>query len=351
MDTLSWWQALLLLPMALLLDALFSEPPARVHPVCGMGALAGWAERRMRSLFGCRDDGAPEQGQGAQTAVRRQRLAGIAAGLLVLVPWTLGAWGLACLCCALNGVAGWLCAAVCIWLCLAPKSLARHAFAVARPLQDGNLAEARRAVSMIVGRCPDALDAHAVGRACVESVAENMTDGVLATLFWAFAGGCVWGLAGAAALPVLHRAANTLDAMWGRKDRRYRYFGTFGARMDDVMDWIPARLSLPLTALGAVFTKGADAHAALAGGWKWRHAHESPNSAWTEAAFACALHLRLGGPALYPRGMVEHPFLGDGSPAVGAAEIRLAVRLMVTTVCVAGILFSCLWLLLVCAAQ
>ena len=164
---------------------------------------------------------------------------------------------------------------------------------MALPLEQGDLEAARRAVAMLVGRDPQQLDACGVARACVESVGENLTDGILATLFWATAGLLLAGLPGAAALAACHRAANVLDALWGRLDETYRCFGTAAARLDDVLNWCPARLSLPCIVLAAALLPGLDAHACRRVGWRDRHAHESPNSAWSEAAFAGALGLRL----------------------------------------------------------
>lgn len=199
-------------------------------------------------------------------------------------------------------------AAVSVWLCLAPVSLARHALRVRDAAEAGKTGEARKAVSMIVGRDTSLLDMHGVCRACVESVAENLTDGVLCTLFWAMAGGLIAGFPGAAALAMAERATSTLDALWGRRDRRYRHFGTFGARLDDVFTYLPARLALPAISLAAFSVKASPA-AVFRTGWRFRHAHESPNSAWSEAPFAAALGLRLGGPAVYAGMKRDHPWL------------------------------------------
>ena len=184
--------ALLLLPAALLLDRLFGEPPARIHPVCGMGALAAAAERIFR------------HGPNGP----RMTLAGLAACLSVILPVGL----LAALPVRLAGEllgdgAAWCVCVVVVSLCLAPRCLDEHARRVAQPLERGDLEAARRAVSMLVGRDPQQLDAHGVARACVESVGENLTDGILATLFWATAGLLLAGLPGAAAL------AETVDEL------------------------------------------------------------------------------------------------------------------------------------------
>ena len=309
---------LALLPAALLFDRLFGEPPARVHPVCFMGALAVRAEAFCRRLAGR-----------ASNASVRMFLVGIIAALLVVLPCAAAAWGLAFAAAHYAGPrAAWFASLLMIWVCLAPRSLEEHALRVAAPLAKGDLAAARQAVSMMVGRDPSRLDAHSIARACVESVGENLTDGVLSTLFWAGVGLLLGGYPGAACLAVLHRSANVLDALWGKRNERYQRFGTFAARLDDALNWLPARLSLPCIALASRIIPGLRHGDILRVGWRDRHAHESPNSAWSEAAFAGALGLRLGGPAVYGDFPVEHPWLGDGTPDALPAHIVLAVRLM-----------------------
>ena len=305
--------AFLLLPAALLLDRLLGEPPARVHPVCGMGALAATMERVVR-----RGPNGP-----------RMTLAGLAACLAVVLPvGLLAALPVRLAGEMLGGATAWIVCVVVVSLCLAPRCLDEHARRVALPLEQGGLEAARRAVSMLVGRDPQQLDAHGVARACVESVGENLTDGILSTLFWAAAGLLLAGLPGAAALAACHRAANVLDAMWGKLNETYRCFGTASARLDDVLNWCPARLALPCIVLAAALLPGLDARACRRVGWRDRHAHESPNSAWSEAAFAGALGLRLGGPAWCGPLYRDQPWLGDGTPLATARHIRQAVRLM-----------------------
>ena len=339
-----------LLPAAILFDRLCGEPPARLHPVCGMGRLADWSERLCREASGLPDD------------ARGLIFWGGLAALLTILPWTVIAALLVHGGEELLGLPGaFVCALVCVWCCLAPRCLARHALDVAAPLSEGRLDAARQAVSRMVGRDPQRLDAAGVARACVESVAENLTDGVLATLFWA-AVGLYWaGLPAAAALAVLHRCANVLDAMWGHRDRRYGRFGTAAARLDDVLNFLPARLALPAIALAACLLdrlRGLpglarcfpavppdlrlDGRAALRVGWRFRQAHESPNSAWSEAPFAGALGLQLGGPACYGERLVPHPLVGCGTPGAHAGHIRAAVALMWLTVLVWIVPLSCL---------
>ena len=254
----------LLLAAALVLDRLFEEPRPALHPVCWMGQAADFWERTLR-----RDKNSPVG----------MRLRGLAALLCMEACFVLPALILVVLCQNLWLPLGWCAAAICIWLCLAPHSLARHARAVLAPLHRGNLETARLKLSWIVGRNTNVLDEAGIARASVESVAENCTDGVLSTLFWAFAGYLLGGLPLAAALPVAQRVANTLDAMWGKKNERYIYFGCCAAKLDDVFNYLPARVSLFCIALACLFVKGTDAAQALRVGYRFHAAHESPNSA------------------------------------------------------------------------
>ncbi|MCT2593783.1 cobalamin biosynthesis protein [Streptomyces sp. N2-109] len=200
------------------------------------------------------------------------------------------------------------------WSVLGGSSLAREARAVGAALDAGELDTARALLPRLCGRDPQALDADALARAVVESVAENTSDAVVGALFW----GAFAGVPGMAAF----RAANTLDAMVGHKSPRYRRFGWAAARLDDVLGWPGARLTAALAALA-----GPDGAGALRA-WRAdaRH-HPSPNAGPVEAAFAGALGVRLGGTLAYA-GRVEHrPLLNPGGRAVTPADIERAVRL------------------------
>jgi adenosylcobinamide-phosphate synthase len=203
------------------------------------------------------------------------------------------------------------------WAALGGRTLAREAERVADHLERGDLGAARAALPALVGRDVDGLDEPQVCRAVVESVAENTSDAVVGALFW----GAVGGPAGVAA----YRAANTLDAMVGRRDERYERFGWASARLDDLM-------SLPASRGGAAL---AAACAPVVGGspsatWKLLRrdgpAHPSPNAGRMEAAFAGALGLRLGGPLAYAGRLEQRPELGDGR-APEAADVHRAVKL------------------------
>ena len=197
------------------------------------------------------------------------------------------------------------------WAVLGGETLRREALAVDELLAAGDLAAARRRVSHLVGRDPSGLDESGVARAAVESVAENSSDAVVAPLLWGAVAG-VPGLLG-------YRAVNTLDAMVGHRSVRYRNFGWASARLDDLANLAPARLTAVIVALvsgrpGEVRrTVGRDARR-----------HPSPNSGWCEAAFAGALGLRLGGVNVYGGRAEERPALGDGEPPRPADPSRAA---------------------------
>ncbi len=304
---------LALLPATLLIDRLFGEPPARVHPVCLMGSLASRSESLLR--------------RGPNNT--RMFLSGVLACLFVVLPCAAVAGGLAWAAQRYAGPgAGWLVAVLLVYVCLAPRSLDEHALRVATPLAANDLEGARKAVSMMVGRNTTGLDVHGVARACVESVGENLTDGILSTLFWAGVGLLLFGYPGAASLAVLHRSANVLDALWGKRNEKYIRFGTCAARLDDALNLLPARLSLPCIAFASRLMSSPRYKDTFRVGWKYRAAHESYNSAWSEAAFAGALGLKLGGPAVYGDQVIDHPWIGEGTPEALPSHIFLAVRLM-----------------------
>ena len=188
-----------------------------------------------------------------------------------------------------------------------------------RALARGGLDGGREAVRQIVGRDPASLDAHGVARAAIESLAENFSDGVVAPVFWYL----LLGLPGLFA----YKMVNTLDSMIGHRTPRYRAFGWAAARLDDVLNTVPAPLSGVLLAAAAVFAKnGRPGHAftiMLRDGRK----HHSPNAGWPESAMAGALSLALAGPRRYAEGLVADPWLGDGSARAGVSDIVRGLHL------------------------
>ena len=304
--------AFLLLPAALLLDRLLGNPGP--HPSC------------LRH-------GGPGRHHGTSLPPRSQRAthdtAGLAACLAVVLPvacWRHCLSGLPERCSAARppGPSVWSWSPS-VWR---PAAWTNTPAVWPLPLEQGDLEAARRAVSMLVGRDPQQLDAHGVARACVESVGENLTDGILSTLFWAAAGLLLAGLPGAAALAACHRAANVLDAMWGKLNETYRCFGTAAARLDDVLNWCPARLAPALHRAGRGPAARPRCPCLPPGGLARPPCPREPQFRLGEAAFAGALGLRLGGPAWYGPLYRDHPWLGDGTPLTTARHIRQAVRLM-----------------------
>lgn len=216
---------------------------------------------------------------------------------------------------------GWVLEAVIASIFIAQKSLHDHVVAVAQGLEQGGLDGGRRAVAMIVGRDPASLDEAGVSRAAIESTAENFSDGVVAPAFWFL----VAGLPGI----VIYKAINTADSMIGHKSDRYRDFGRAAARIDDLANWLPARLSALLIALAATILPGADPSGAMTAARRDAGKHRSVNAGWPEAAMAGALGIRLAGPRSYDGEVVEDAWMGDGRADLDAADIRRALALFV----------------------
>ena len=273
--------------LAFLLDILLKEP-RRWHPLVGFGRWAGWLEGRLY-----RD-----------SAWRGMLAVTLAIGPLVLAV----AEGLQFL-----GAYAWLGNAFLLYLVLGAASLGQHAAAVAGALEQGDLGGAREAVGRIVSRDTSKLDAAGVSRAAVESVLENGNDAAFGALFWFFVAGAPGALA--------YRLANTLDAMWGYKNPRYRRFGWAAARLDDALNWIPARLTALTYALLGRFALALHCWRVQAPTW------DSPNAGPVMAAGAGALGVRLGGAAVYHGQVEQRPALGEGNEA-SAADIGRAVKLV-----------------------
>ncbi len=232
--------------------------------------------------------------------------------LLVLLFLVAGVgWALQRLLLASFGGWGWIGVAILAWPALAQRSLFDHVRAVGERIDAGDLAGARTAVGLIVGRDTAALGESGVARAAIESLAESFCDGVAAPLFWLL----LLGLPGIWA----YKAVNTADSLIGHREERWRAFGWAAARFDDLLNWIPARLAGVLICLAG------------GGGWRvlWRDArrHASPNAGWPEAAMAGALGLRLAGPIAYDGVMHDKPWIGDGTSDAGGDEIDRALAI------------------------
>ncbi|MEM9318070.1 MAG: adenosylcobinamide-phosphate synthase CbiB [Pseudomonadota bacterium] len=278
------------LAAALILDALLGEPKwlwsRLAHPAILMGRLITWGERHLN--------------QGAARRLKGACLVAALLGLACGLGWVIAAIPL-----------GWVWEVLFAGILLAQRSLADHVAAVAFGLGQ-NLEEGRRAVAMIVGRDIATMDGSAVARAAIESAGENVSDGVVAPAFW-FA---VAGLPGMMAYKII----NTADSMIGYRTERYIEFGWAAARLDDVLNWVPARLTALLIALS---------HQDLSA---WRLAlaeaplHRSPNAGWPEAALARVLGVAISGPRSYGGKIEDHPYVnGTGRRVLGAFDIERAV--------------------------
>lgn len=300
---MSWAPELAVL-LAVVINLLVGDPRWLPHPVRAMGAVATGCEWLTRRL------------------IRPPRLAGVVCVLLVLGLCGGMAAGLLILAWQAQPVAGLAVAALTIYSMIAIHDMLKHSRAVHRALVAGALAEARAKVGLIVGRDTQELDEAGVTRAAVESVAESLVDGVTAPLFYAL----VFGPVGA----VVYRASNTMDSMFGHRDDKYREFGWAPARFDDLLNYLPARLTAPLLCLVA---------AALTGrGWAaWcclrrdGQRHDSPNAGLAEAAMARALGVQLGGRNYYDGEALDKPTLGDAEVPLAAAQIVRANRLFLAT--------------------
>ena len=282
--------ALLTCLLALILDFLVGEP-RRWHPLVGLGWYADRVEAALNP--------------GGRGGI----LAGGLATTLVVLP----VLGVALVVSALPSPYGLVAAVILLWVCIGHCSLAEHGMAVYRPLMDEDLGAARERAGMMVSRDTRGLDETAIARATTESLLENGADAIFASLFWFL----VAGLPGL----LLHRAVNTLDAMWGYRSERFNRFGRVAARLDDVLNWIPARL----TALG--YALAGRTRMALRC-WKTQaRAWESPNAGPVMAAGAGALGVQLGGRAPYHDGWRERPLLGYGEDP-DALTIPAAITLI-----------------------
>ncbi|GAB3814171.1 cobalamin biosynthesis protein [Micromonospora zhanjiangensis] len=276
------------------LDALLGDP-RRFHPVAGFGRAAGALERRL---------------------YRDRRSAGMAhAALAVGLPVLAGAAAQAVT--RHRPLARTALVAAATWTVLGGRTLRREAGTMATALRRGDVPAARRRLGHLCGRDPSTLDESELARATVESVAENTSDAVVAPLLW----GAVAGLPGLLG----YRAANTLDAMVGHRSARYARFGTPAARLDDLLNLVPSRLTGLLTVAAAPLAHG-DRGRALRVWRRDRHDHPSPNAGQCEAAMAGALDVRLGGRNVYFGRSEVRPYLGDG-PRPEHRHIRRAARL------------------------
>lgn len=318
-------KGIIALGIAMAVDWIIGDPPWPVHPVILIGKLISGREKRIRKMF-------PDRLKAGGVLLAAEVLFWSFAvpGLILFLAWTLD---------EVNGVFYWLAA---IWFgfrLLAAKSLYRESMKVCKALKQGDLNLARKEISMLVGRDTDKLDEEGIIRAAVETVAENTSDGVIAPMFYLALFGPLGGF--------VYKAANTLDSMVGYKNERYIEFGRASAKLDDLLNFLPARLT------GVMMVAAAWLLGRFWPVYQWRPAwkiykrdrkcHASPNSAQAEAACAGALGIRLGGDAWYFGTLHQKPGIGEETRKIEALDIKRAGVLMFATQILVWLLFVLLF--------
>jgi len=299
---------LLALITGYVLDLIIGDPERFPHPVRGIGMMISGGERLARRIS-CKTD-------------RSQFLCGMILTLAVIVISFIIPFTLLHMAQKISPVLSFVLEAVMCYQILATKALKQESMKVFDTLKRGNLTQARKYLSRIVGRDTENLNEDKVIKGAVETVAENLSDGVIAPILFIVVGGAPLGF--------LYKTINTLDSMIGYKNEKYLYFGRFAARLDDVVNYIPARVSAYLM-IAAAYVSGFDGREALRIYRRDRYNHPSPNSAHTEAVCAGALHIRLAGDNCYFGKLVSKPTIGDGLRPVEAADIPRANKLLYVT--------------------
>jgi adenosylcobinamide-phosphate synthase len=311
---------LFVIGIAFILDLIFGDPYWLLHPVCIIGKAISALEKMLRKI------------------VKNELFAGtvlvlVISGLAFFVPFLILYLA--------NTLNYYLAMGIEIYFCyqiFAVKSLKKESMKVYYPLKEGNYPEARKYLSYIVGRDTQNLDAKGITKATVETIAENTTDGVVAPLFYMAIGG--------APLAFLYKAINTMDSMIGYRNEKYEKFGKVAARLDDIANFIPARITA-LLMIAASALNGMDYKNAFRMFLRDRKNHKSPNSAQTESVCAGALNVQLAGNAYYFGQLVHKPTIGDNNREIVAQDIVLTNKLMYTTsvlaVIAAMIVRGCIW--------
>lgn len=294
-----------MLIIAFILDLIFKDPKGIPHPARMIGKIIKYGEISLRKIF--------------RNGAVSETIAGTVLTLFVVIISFIVPYVILSICYSINIIFGIL---VEVFLCfqiLALGSLKEAAMKVYTELSTGSLNGARKNLSHIVGRDTEKLEEKGVVKATVESVAENTSDGVIAPLFYMLIGGASFGM--------LYKAVNTLDSMIGYKNKKYQYFGKVAARLDDILNIIPARITgfmYVLAALLSGFNYRKSYEILLRDRWN----HSSPNSGYPEAAMSGALGIQLGGPASYFGEVVDKKYIGDDDKEPNMEDIPKACMLM-----------------------
>lgn len=312
----------LILPAGFLLDLLLGDPKWLYHPICLVGNGIAFFEKLLRRILGCEKPGEHPSRELAGGAVLALAVAVCTCG----IPWAVLAVLEKCLPLAALALETFWC-----WQLLAACTLKKESMKVYQELAKPDLPKARYAVSMIVGRDTAGLTEEGVTKATVETIAENTSDGVTAPMFYM----ALLGVPGM----FLYKAINTMDSMVGYKNERYLYFGRCAAKLDDVFNFIPARLTALFMVL-ASFLSGLDGKNAWRIFRRDRLCHASPNSAQTESVAAGALHVQLAGDAWYFGKLYQKPSIGDPGRAIEPEDIPRMNRLMYVTAFLGAVCFT-----------
>ncbi len=290
------------LTIGFILDLLIGDPDNPFHPVRGIGWVAAKLESVFRKVLG-----------------KSLKAAGLIVWIITVVSTFLLTYGIIIFCGEINTYLGMLIEGSIIYFCISAKGLVVEGYKVIKYLKDGNIEKSRKQLSYIVGRDTERLDSQSIVRAVIETIAENMSDGVIAPLL--FAG--IFGAPGA----MVYKAVNTMDSMFGYKNDRYIDFGYFPAKLDDLFNYIPARITGILIIVSS-FILRKDYKNSFKIFKRDRYNHTSPNSAHPEAAMAGALGIQLGGSNYYFGKLVEKPVIGDKIKEVEVYHVDETVKIL-----------------------
>lgn len=305
--------------MGMVLDFIFGDPHGIWHPVIGVGFVISKTEKILRRLLHIKEE--------READIRKKQVAGVLLVLITLFICTAIPAVVFFLAEKLHPMLSLFLQGVLCYQLLAMKSLKDESMKVYQCLKNQDTEGARYAVSMIVGRDTKVLDEEGITKAAVETVAENTSDGVIAPLFYMILFGIYGG--------IVYKIVNTMDSMVGYKNDKYRYLGTCAAKLDDICNFIPSRLSALIMLLSGFFLRMD-----VKNGWKIfkrdRLCHASPNSAQTEAACAGLLGVRLAGDAWYFGVLHKKPYIGDALRGVEVEDIKRANQLLYMTGMITG---------------
>lgn len=297
------------------LDLIIGDPNNPYHPIRYIGKLASNMEKLWRNVF-----------------KKNLKIAGFFAWLFIVFITFGVTLGIVHIANKINPILGTVVSGILIYFCISAKGLKVEGLKVIKILKEGDIVKARKQLSYIVGRDTENLDEEAIVRAVVETVAENMSDGIIAPLFFAGIGG--------APLAFLYKAVNTCDSMFGYKNEKYKDFGFFSAKLDDVFNYIPARLTAYLIVISS-FILRLNCKNSFKIYKRDRYNHSSPNSAHPEAAVAGALNIMLGGDNYYFGKIVQKPRIGDDIEKITLNKVYLVNKILYLSSFL-GIILACI---------